>query len=156
MLVDRGALRAIDESAVRADRDEIGRRFAELGKNFFDGGRRFTLVGKVSAAGNLLDENETGQSPSLHGEQNRAGAFAEDRAARRFSEGLDGRGGAKQPPLTVGVAEEPVGFFGASLPSGDRHHELREQRAAHAGSGMRALLRVRPAVSHRRSRLWTL
>ena len=42
------------------------------------------------------------------------------------------------------------------LSSRDRHHELREQRPAHAGPGVRALLGVRAAVPDRRARLRTL
>src|SRR6476619_4075471 len=42
------------------------------------------------------------------------------------------------------------------LPSGHRHHELREQRTSDEGPGMRAVLGVCPAMPHRCSGLWSL
>src|SRR5205085_9576094 len=102
MFSDRPVLGLIDEGSVRARGDEIGWWRTKLGENFFYGSWRFPLLGEVRAAGNLFDSDRTVTS-----EEHGAGAFAQDCAA------LNGRRRTKQPPFSVGVAQEPVGFLGA-------------------------------------------
>ena len=113
MPFDRVLFRLIDEGSIGTSGDQAGRRLAKVGEYVIYGSWRFAPVSEIGAGGNFLDGNGTGQRPSLQRKEKRAGAFAEDHAARRDLEWLDGGRGTEETPLVVGVAEEPVGFLGA-------------------------------------------
>jgi hypothetical protein len=97
----------VDERAIGAGGDEVGWSCAELGKDLFDVGGRFALFPEIRSSRDFVDLNAPGPA-----QQDGAGAFADDHAARRLLKRLDGRGGAKKPPFMVGVAKQPVGFLG--------------------------------------------
>lgn len=96
----------INKRSIGVGGDEVGRGFAKFSEDLSDSSMSFTLVREVRAAGDPFDSSWTGG-----GEQNRAGAFAEDRAPWWLSKRFDGRRGTKEAPFAVGVAEEPVGFL---------------------------------------------
>ncbi len=107
MLRRRCALGFVDKGAIGArDQDVDGFLARKRAADHIELPNEFALFRKISARMNMLK-----REIALSCQQHRPSAFTQDHPLGRPRERLDRWLGTEQPPLAIGVAEQPVGFL---------------------------------------------